>query len=169
MFAFLNISKLYTYIYAYISTTIDLSFRFVLTFNVIVSTGWPIGELILALEAYLFRDHVILQLVSHAPMFFVIVVIFIGIPESTRWLISKKMYDQASKQVFKIAKINGTTVPKNMCDPNTMTKKVALEGCIDTGNEIFGDPMHQIGTTCFIVSANSPFSVISSFISTVAF
>ena len=140
-----------------------------LTFNVIVSTGWPVGELILALEAYLLRDHVILQLVSHAPMFFVIVVIFIGIPESTRWLISKKMYDQASKQVLKIAKINGTTVPKNMCDPNTMTKKVALEGCIDTGNEIFGNPIYQIDTTCFILSADSLFSAISFFISTVAF
>ena len=123
-----------------------------LTFNVIVSTGWPVGELILALEAYLLRDHVILQLVSHAPMFFVIVVIFIGIPESTRWLISKKMYDQASKQVFKIAKINGTTVPEDMCDPNTMTKKVALEGCIDTGNEIFGNPIHLIDTTFFQLS-----------------
>ena len=121
-----------------------------LTFNVIVSTGWPIGELILALEAYLLRDHVILQLVSHAPMFFVIVVIFIGIPESTRWLISKKMYDQASKQVYKIAKINGTTAPKDMCDPNNVTKNVALEGCIDTGKEIFGNPIYLIHTTCFI-------------------
>ena len=83
-----------------------------LTFNVIVSTGWPIGEMILALEAYLLRDHVILQLVSHAPMFFVIVVIFIGIPESTRWLISKKMYDQASKQVFKIERANVETRTK---------------------------------------------------------
>ena len=154
MFAFLNNSK-YIYIHVFISTTIDLSFRFVLTFNVIVSTGWPIGELILALEAYLLRDHVILQLVSHAPMFFVIVVIFIGIPESTRWLISKKMYDQASKQVFKIAKINGTTAPKDMCNPNIMNKKVALEGCIDTGNEIFGNPMYLIDTTY-----NSPYSVI---------
>ena len=115
-----------------------------LTFNVIVSTGWPIGELILALEAYLLRDHVTLQLVSHAPMFLVIAVIFIGIPESTRWLISKKMYDQASKQVFKIAKINGTTVPKEMCDPNNVTKKAALEGCIDTGNNIYGSPLYQI-------------------------
>ena len=137
VFAFLKNLTIYIHIYVFISAAIDLSFRFVLTFNVIVSTGWPIGELILALEAYLLRDHVILQLVSHAPMFFVIVVIFIGIPESTRWLISKKMYDQASKQVFKIAKINGTTAPKDMCDPNTMTKKVAFEGCIDTGNEIY--------------------------------
>ena len=165
MFTFLKIS-IGRYIYDYISTTIDLSFRFVLTFNVIVSTGWPVGELILAFEAYLLRDHVILQLVSHAPMFFVIVVIFIGIPESTRWLISKKMYDQASKQVFKIAKINGTTAPKDMCDPNTMAKKVALEGCIDNGNEIFSN--------ISLVDLNEPyddssFSVFRFFISTVTF
>ena len=83
-------------------------------FNVIVSVGWPIGELILAMEAYFIRDHLTLQLVSHVPMFLVIVVIFLGIPESTRWLISRNMYEQARKQVLRIASINKTTVPENL-------------------------------------------------------
>ena len=76
--------------------------------------GWPIGEMILALEAYLIRDHITLQLVSHAPMFLVILVIYFCVPESTRWLISKKMYDTATKQVSKIAKTNKTTVPTDL-------------------------------------------------------
>ena len=92
--------------------------------TVLVSLGWPIGELILAMEAYFLRDHLTLQLVSHAPMFLVIIVILLWIPESTRWLISRKMYENAKKQVLKIAKMNHTTVPESMfncnVDPNRM-------------------------------------------------
>ena len=74
--------------------------------------GWPIGELILAAEAYFIRDHYTLQLVSHAPMFLVLIVIAIGIPESTRWLISKKRHEGAKKEILKIAAINRTTIPE---------------------------------------------------------
>ena len=96
-------------------------FRHILTFNVILTMGWPIGELILAMEAYLIRDHFTLQLVSHAPMLLVIIVIFIAIPESTRWLISKGMYGQARKQAIKIAKTNNTTIPENVLNPASTT------------------------------------------------
>ena len=82
--------------------------------TVFVGMGWPTGEMILALEAYLIRDHFTLQLVSHAPMFLVILVIYFFIPESTRWLISKKMYETACKQVLKIAETNNTTPPTNI-------------------------------------------------------
>ena len=82
--------------------------------TVLVSLGWPIGELILAMEAYLIRDHLTLQLVSHAPMFLVIIVILLWIPESTRWLISKKMYLKAKTQVLTIAKMNQTAVPESL-------------------------------------------------------
>ena len=93
------------------------SFRHILTFNVILTMGWPIGELILAMEAYLIRDHFTLQLVSHAPMLLVIIVIFIAIPESTRWLVSKRMYEQARKQALNIARTNNTTIPENVLNP----------------------------------------------------
>ena len=76
--------------------------------------GWPIGEMILALEAYLIRDHITLQLVSHAPMFLVIIVIYFCVPESTRWLVSKKMYDTATKQVLRIAKTNKKSAPTDL-------------------------------------------------------
>ena len=90
---------------------IELNFRHVVTLTVLVGMGWPIGEMILALEAYLIRDHITLQLVSHAPMFLVIIVIYFCVPESTRWLVSKKMYDTATKQVLKIAKTNNQSAP----------------------------------------------------------
>ena len=76
--------------------------------------GWPVGELILAMEAYFLRDHRTLQLVSHAPMLLVIIVILIGIPESTRWLISKNRLQQARKQILRIANINKSSVPEHL-------------------------------------------------------
>ena len=66
------------------------------------------------MEAYFLRDHRTLQLVSHAPMLLVIIVILIGIPESTRWLISKNKLKQARKQILKIAKINKSPVPEHL-------------------------------------------------------
>ena len=81
--------------------------------------GWMIGEFILVMEAYFLRDHLALQLVSHAPMLLVTIVILCGIPESTRWLISKKMYKKARKQALNIAKVNRTTVPENLLKWNT--------------------------------------------------
>ena len=78
------------------------------------------------MEAYLIRDHLTLQLVSHAPMFLVIIVILLWIPESTRWLISKKMYEKAKKQVLKIAKMNRTTVPESLLNWNVSPNKMNL-------------------------------------------
>ena len=87
--------------------------------------GWPTGEMILAMEAYLLRDHITLQLVSHAPMILVIFVIYFCIPESTRWLISKKMYETATKQVQKIADTNRTPAPTNL--PNCQTEESEID------------------------------------------
>jgi hypothetical protein len=88
--------------------------------------GWMIGELTLAIEAYFLRDHIALQLLSHAPMLLVPIVILCGIPESTRWLISKKMYNQATKQVLNIAKINQTNVPENLLKSNIAPDTIEL-------------------------------------------
>ena len=96
------------------SIDIQVNFRHVVTLTVLVGMGWPIGEMILALEAYLIRDHITLQLVSHAPMFLVILVIYFCVPESTRWLVSKKMYDTATKQVLRIAKTNKKSAPTDL-------------------------------------------------------
>jgi hypothetical protein len=51
-------------------------------------TGFIFGELVLALEAYLIRDWVTLQLVAYLPMLILLGLYFI-LPESTRWLIAR--------------------------------------------------------------------------------
>ena len=112
-------------------------FRHVLTLTVFVGMGFPTGEMILALEAYLIRDHFTLQLVSHAPMFLVILVIYFFIPESTRWLISKKMYETACKQVLKIAETNNTSPPTNISYYQKESGKIELSPTV-TKNESKG-------------------------------
>ena len=112
-------------------------FRHVVTLTVFVGMGWPTGEMILALEAYLIRDHFTLQLVSHAPMFLVILVIYFFIPESTRWLISKKMYETACKQVLKIAETNNTSPPTNISYYQKESGKIELSPTV-TKNESKG-------------------------------
>ena len=107
------------------------------TLTVFVGMGWPTGEMILALEAYLIRDHFTLQLVSHAPMFLVIFVIYFFIPESTRWLISKKMYETACKQVLKIAETNNTSPPTNISYYQKETGKIELSPTV-TKNDLKG-------------------------------
>ena len=110
-----------------------------MVFASIMSVGWPIGEFFLALEAYFIRDHYTLQLVSHVPMFLVLIVIAFGIPESTRWLIAQKRYKDAEKQISKIASFNRTPVPEHlfvnndvhMMKPNgSLTEKNILQGKI---------------------------------------
>lgn len=54
----------------------------------LVGIGFVFGELVLALEAYLIRDWVTLQLVAYLPMLILLGLYFI-LPESTRWLIAR--------------------------------------------------------------------------------
>ena len=60
----------------------------------LVGIGFITGELILALEAYLIRDWVTLQLVAYLPMLILLGLYFV-LPESTRWLIAKGIHMQS--------------------------------------------------------------------------
>ncbi len=69
-------------------------------------SGFVIGELIFALEAYFIRDWVTLDLVVYAPMLALLVLCFV-VPESTRWLIANGQNEKARVQIRKGAKMNG--------------------------------------------------------------
>ena len=56
--------------------------------TMMVSLAFPIGELVLTLEAYFIRDWFTLQVVAHGPMLILLVLFFI-LPESTRWLLAQ--------------------------------------------------------------------------------
>ena len=68
-------------------------------FLLIVGIGFIVGELVLALEAYLIRDWITLQLVAYLPMLILMGLYFI-LPESTRWLIAKGIVMQDKKNGF---------------------------------------------------------------------
>ena len=68
-------------------------------FLLIVGIGFIAGELVLALEAYLIRDWITLQLVAYLPMLILMGLYFI-LPESTRWLIAKGIVMQDKKNGF---------------------------------------------------------------------
>ena len=68
-------------------------------FLLLVGIGFIVGELVLALEAYLIRDWITLQLVAYLPMLILMGLYFI-LPESTRWLIAKGIVMQDKKNGF---------------------------------------------------------------------
>ena len=75
--------------------------------TLITAMAFPIGELILALEAYYIRTWINLHLVAYAPMLILLGLYFI-MPESTRWLIAKGRITEAKKNIQKRAVMNGT-------------------------------------------------------------
>ena len=66
---------------------------------------FAIGEAIVCLIAMGIRDWKLFQIVSSIPMFLMLIIWFI-IPESPRWLIVNKKYENAVKVINKAAKFN---------------------------------------------------------------
>ncbi|XP_063800270.1 solute carrier family 22 member 6-B-like [Pseudophryne corroboree] len=75
---------------------------------ILTGTGYcyTIGQLVLVGLAYLIQDWRMLQLASSVP-FFIYFIYTWFLPESSRWLVLSGKYDQAIKDLKKVAKING--------------------------------------------------------------
>ena len=70
---------------------------------------WALGEIFLALLAMGIRDYRWYQTVLAAPMVVMIGISFF-IPESPRWLISKKKYKEAQDIITKAANFNKVSI-----------------------------------------------------------
>ncbi|CAD5218745.1 unnamed protein product [Bursaphelenchus okinawaensis] len=72
---------------------------------------FALGQMFLGIMAYYLRDYQHLQLAISAPA-----IVFISywwlIPESARWLVSQKRFEDADKVIRKAARWNKTTVPE---------------------------------------------------------
>ena len=77
---------------------------------------FALGELVLAIDAYLIRDWVTLQLVAYVPWLILLGLWFL-IPESPRWLIASGRHERAVKVIQKMAAANGKTVPQELLNP----------------------------------------------------
>ncbi|XP_071788754.1 organic cation transporter protein-like [Asterias amurensis] len=80
-----------------------------------LSVLFALGYVLLSLLAYLLREWRHLQLALSLPIS-IFLLYFIFLPESPRWLISKKRYKEAKMVIDKIAEVNGTQVPENLFD-----------------------------------------------------
>ncbi|KAG8564120.1 hypothetical protein GDO81_016330 [Engystomops pustulosus] len=74
------------------------------------STGtgycYTVGQLVLVVLAYLIQDWRMLQMAASLP-FFIYFLYAWWLPESSRWLVLSGKYDQAIKDLKKVARING--------------------------------------------------------------
>uniref|UniRef100_A0A0N4Z4Y4 MFS domain-containing protein n=1 Tax=Parastrongyloides trichosuri TaxID=131310 RepID=A0A0N4Z4Y4_PARTI len=78
-----------------------------------VFTGafFALGQIVLGVLAYLIRDYRLLQASIALPTILFISYYFL-VPESPRWLVSKKRYQEADKILKKAAKINKSSMPE---------------------------------------------------------
>ena len=60
------------------------------------------------------------------------ILLFSILPESIKWLISKKRYDEARDLILKAAKMNGKVVPKHLLIAPTEDEQVDLNIKLDT-------------------------------------
>ena len=90
--------------------------------GVLIPIPFSIGGLLLALDAYLIRDWVTLQLVSHAP-WLILLLLWLVVPESPRWLIASVYQEKAVKVIKKMAEGNGKSVPDCLLYPSIQTKE----------------------------------------------
>ena len=70
-----------------------------------IEVPFAIGESLLGLVAMQLRDWKIYQIAISAPLFSLLL-IFLVLPESPRWLISTGRYEKAKETIEKAAKMN---------------------------------------------------------------
>ena len=110
-----------------------------------------IGSIALGVFAYFIRDWRTLQLVLSVPMFPLLIIPWYHshfkslrisfsfndlfyfslsiLPESTRWLLAQKRYDEAYELILKAAKVNGKTIPIHVLEKlqvQSMTKSIEV-------------------------------------------
>ena len=75
--------------------------------------AWSVGMILMPLLAYLVNRWKILRVVSVVPLAFVFFCWTI-LPESPRWLLTKKKVSEAKEILEKVAKVNKVDVPKDL-------------------------------------------------------
>ena len=94
--------------------------------GILLNVPFAIGGMILAWEAYNFRDWYSLQLVGHLPTL-VLLGLWFFVPESPRWLIASNQPDNAIEIINEGAKANRKETPIRLHYVNPGRNKVATE------------------------------------------
>ncbi|CAF93343.1 unnamed protein product, partial [Tetraodon nigroviridis] len=93
----------------------------------IMSLSWSVGNMILALLAYLIRDWRHLMLAATAPCL-VAMVTWWWLPESARWLLVRGQAEKARRFLVQCANMNGKPGAVSTLDTEVLEREVACEG-----------------------------------------
>ncbi|KAL8164852.1 UNVERIFIED_CONTAM: hypothetical protein K2H54_011023 [Gekko kuhli] len=77
--------------------------------------GFAVGQMTLAGLAYAIRDWRLLQVIGSAPVFALVVYLWL-LPESARWLVTKGKVEDARKLLRKAAAMNKRTIPPGLLE-----------------------------------------------------
>uniref|UniRef100_A0A0N5CFR4 MFS domain-containing protein n=1 Tax=Strongyloides papillosus TaxID=174720 RepID=A0A0N5CFR4_STREA len=113
-----------------------------------VFTGgfFALGQVVLGILAYFLRDYRFLQVSIALPTVFFLSYHFI-VPESPRWLVSKKRYVEADKILRKAAKTNKTTIPEKWWEEIDTMNENGDKSCLEKNHgysDLFKTPKIRI-------------------------
>ena len=96
--------------------------------TLIIMVFYSLGLMVLSGVAYLIHDWRILQLVLFSPLVLVLGMFYWFLPESPRWLMTQGRKEEAQKELWRAAKVNGRTISEDQldkvsCIKHTWTKK----------------------------------------------
>ncbi|XP_071477581.1 organic cation transporter protein-like [Diadema antillarum] len=141
---FQGVAAIGSYIIAYVLAT---EFVGPLKRNIVgiaFAIPYALGYILLALIAFFFRDWKTLQLVSSAPITLSIIAIFF-VPESVRWLMSQKKYEDAEKILSKVAEVNHKSISRPIFSQEFIKESEASpKERRKTGVDIFRTPRMRI-------------------------
>jgi len=84
--------------------------KFTMLVGIAIEIPFALGEALIGIEAMIFRDWRVLQVVAYLPLLGLLGLYWF-LPESTRWLIANGKNEQARKQIKDAAEMNGRSIP----------------------------------------------------------
>jgi len=90
-----------------------VGYKYTMLVGIAIEIPFAIGEVILGIEAYFFRDWKTLQIVAYLPLLLLLGLYWI-VPESVRWLIGAGRLEEAQKIIENAAKANGRETPVHL-------------------------------------------------------
>ena len=79
--------------------------KFIMPLGILVNNPFPLGELLLGMEAYIVSDSQDLQVLAHLPIFVVFLILFY-LPQSPCWLLASGEGKEDEKVIIRVARWN---------------------------------------------------------------
>ena len=100
-----GIGAMATFMVSFVLIVEHVGFKYSYVAGLLINVPFALGEILLGVEAYLIRDWKTLQMVAYLPMLSLLL-IFLTVPESVRWLLAKGRVEEAKKIIQIIATNN---------------------------------------------------------------